>query len=83
MSTSFTLRTERPRKTGGDLSALRPSQVSFGDFSTTMRGETRNQGYAQDWVRSGATATGDDIVGAGTTFINQYNGGDPAGALVC
>ena len=28
-------------------------------------------------------ATGDDIVNAGTTFINQYKGGDPVGALVC
>ncbi len=62
------------------LSALRPTQVSFGAFSTTTRGETRNQGYAQDWARSGATAIGDDVVGAGTTFANQYNGGDPAGA---
>jgi hypothetical protein len=62
------------------LSALRPTQVSFGDFSTTTRGETRNQGYAQDWARSGATSTGDDIVNAGTTIINQYEGGDPAGA---
>ncbi len=62
------------------LSARRPSQVSFGAFSTTTRGETRNQGYAQDWARSGATAVGPDVSGAGTTLINQYNGGDPAGA---
>jgi hypothetical protein len=62
------------------LSALRPSQLTFGAFSTTTRGETRNQGYAQDWARSGATAVGTDVSGAGTTLVNQYNGGDPAGA---
>jgi hypothetical protein len=62
------------------LSTLRASQVTFGDFSTTTRGETRNQGFAQDWARSGATAVGTDVSGAGTTFVNQYNGGDPAGA---
>ena len=65
------------------LSTLLPSQVSFGAFSTTSRGETRNQGYAQDWARSGATAVGLDVSGAGTTFANQYDGGDPAGRLGC
>jgi phospholipase/lecithinase/hemolysin len=34
-----------------------PDQVDFGAFSSTSRGETRNQGYAQNWARSGATAT--------------------------
>jgi len=33
-----------------------PDQVDFGAFSSTSRGETRNQGYAQDWARSGATS---------------------------
>jgi hypothetical protein len=56
------------------LSALRPTQVTFGAFSTTTRGETRNQGYAQDWARSGASAVGPDVVGAHTTLIDQYNG---------
>ena len=60
------------------LSALRSTQVTFGDFSTTTRGETRNQGYAQNSARSGATAVGPDVAGAGTYFVNQYNGGDPA-----
>jgi lysophospholipase L1-like esterase len=62
------------------LSALRPTQVTFGAFSTTTRGETRNQGYAQNWARSGATAVGDDVAGAHTKFVNQYHGGDPPGA---
>jgi hypothetical protein len=62
------------------LSALRPAQVTFGASSTTSRGETRNQGYAQDWARSGATAVGTDVAGAGTTLVNQYDGGDPSGA---
>ncbi len=49
------------------LSALRgglngePDQVSFGAFSLTSRGETRNQGYAQNWARSGATASAYDF----------------------
>ena len=62
------------------LSSLRSSQVTFGDFSTTTRGETRNQGYAQNWARSGATATGVDVAGAGTTFLEQYNGNSSTGA---
>jgi lysophospholipase L1-like esterase len=33
-----------------------PGQVDFGAFSSTSRGETRNQGYAQNWARSGATS---------------------------
>jgi GDSL-like Lipase/Acylhydrolase len=58
------------------LSALRSNQVTFGAYTTTLaRGETRNDGYAQDWARSGATAVGDDVVGAMTTLINQYDGG--------
>ena len=55
------------------------NQVSFGAFSTTTaRGETRNNGFAQDWAHSGATAVGTDVAGAGTTFVNQYDGGYPA-----
>jgi hypothetical protein len=59
------------------LSALRPAEVDFGAFSTTTRGETRNQGYAQNWARSGAQATPGqpDVAGAGTTFVEQYQGG--------
>ncbi len=57
------------------LSNLRPTQVDLGPFTASGRGETRNQGYAEDWARSGATAAGDDIEGAGTTFVEQYDGG--------
>jgi hypothetical protein len=57
------------------LSSLRPSQVSLGAFSTAGQGQTRNQGYAQDWAFFGATAGGTDNVGAGTTFAEQYDGG--------
>jgi hypothetical protein len=49
------------------LSSLRggqdgnPDQISFGAFSSKTRGETRNQGYAQNWARSGATASAYDF----------------------
>lgn len=51
-----------PDRTAGQnwveqLATQRSSQVDFGAFSTTSRGETRNQGYAQNWARSGAVAT--------------------------
>ena len=35
----------------------------------------RNQGYAQDWALQGATAQGDDLVGYGATFAEEYEGG--------
>ena len=57
------------------IANLRPIQADFGAFTTSSRGETRNQGYAQDWARYGATATGTDISGGGTTFVQQYEGG--------
>ena len=61
------------------LSQARSSQVNLGAFTTQDRGETRNQGYAQDWARSGATSAGPDVSGAGTTFLEQYNGGFASG----
>lgn len=64
------------------LSSLRSTEVDFGAFSTTTRGETRNQGYAQNWARSGAQATPGqpDLAGAGTTFVEQYQGGFTPGS---
>jgi hypothetical protein len=63
------------------LSALRPNQVDFGAFSATGagRGQTRNQGYAQDWALQGMTAQGTDLSGYDATFANEYNGGYSAG----
>jgi len=57
------------------IANLRPNRANFGAFSTSSRGETRNQGYTQDWARYGATASGTDISGGGTTFVQQYEGG--------
>jgi lysophospholipase L1-like esterase len=57
------------------LATARGSQVTLGDFTTATRGETRNQGDAQNWARSGATAQGPDVAGANTTFVEQYQGG--------
>ncbi len=56
---------------------LAPNQINFGAFSATGagRGQTRNQGYAQDWALQGSTAQGNDVVGYMATFENQYNGG--------
>lgn len=59
------------------ISTLRPTQVSLGAFSATGagRGQTRNQGYAEDWALQGARAQGNDLVGYGATFANEYEGG--------
>jgi lysophospholipase L1-like esterase len=62
------------------LANLRSSQVSLGAFTTSSQGQTRNQGYAQNWAFNGATAEGDDIDGDGTTFAEQYAGGFQPGA---
>lgn len=63
------------------LSALRPASVDFGEFSTTSRGETRNQGYAQNWARSGAVAltptNPSNPYDPAYTFPNEYDGGFP------
>jgi hypothetical protein len=59
------------------ISTLRPNQVDLGAYSATGagRGQTRNQGYAEDWALQGARATGNDLLGYGATFANEYNGG--------
>ena len=57
-----------------NLAATRASQVTFGAYSTVSRGEVRNQGYAEDWARSGTTATGVNADGSGTTFAQEYAG---------
>ncbi len=57
------------------LSATRSDEVDFGASSTITRGETRNQGFAQNWARSGARAQGPDVADANTTFVEQYRGG--------
>ena len=62
------------------LGTTRADQVDFGTFTTTDRGETRNQGYAQNWARSGAQAVGPDVSGANTYFTQQYQGGFTPGS---
>ncbi len=57
-----------------NLAQTRSSQVTFGAYSTVSRGEVRNQGYAEDWARTGATATGPAADGSATTFSEQING---------
>jgi len=57
-----------------NLAVTRPSQVTFGAYSTVSRGEVRNQGYAEDWARSGTTATGVNADGSGTNFAQEYAG---------
>jgi hypothetical protein len=59
------------------ISTLRPTQVDFGTYSATGagRGQTRNQGYAQDWALQGMAAQGVDLAGYMATFENEYNGG--------
>ncbi len=71
-----------PYRTAADnwpeiISTLRPSQVNFGAFSASGagRGQTQNQGYAEDWALSGATASGFDVSNYGATFVNEYEGG--------
>lgn len=65
------------------LSALRASQVDFGPFTAATnsgRTETHNQGFFQNWARSGATTQGPDVAGANTTFVQQYEGDFSPGA---
>ncbi len=57
-----------------NLAATRSSQMTFGAYSTTSRGEVRNQGYAENWARGGTTASGPNIDGSGTTFAEEYLG---------
>ena len=62
------------------LGTTRSAEVDFGAFTTMDRGETRNQGYAQNWARSGAQAQGPDVSGANTFFTQQYLGGFEPGS---
>ena len=66
------------------ISTLRPTQVDMGAFSATGagRGQTRNQGYSDDWALSGATASGYDVSNYGATFVNEYMGGYDAGGTM-
>ena len=57
-----------------NLAATRSTEVSFGAYTTADQGETRDQGFAQNWARSGATAAGFNIGGSGTTFPQEYLG---------
>ncbi len=57
-----------------NLAQTRSSQATFGAYSTVGLGEVRNQGYAEDWARTGATASGPAADGSGTTFSEQING---------
>jgi hypothetical protein len=57
-----------------ELAALRPSQLSYGAFSTISRNATREQGYQEDWALSGTTAAGFNYSGTGTTFAQEYEG---------
>jgi lysophospholipase L1-like esterase len=63
------------------LATLRPAGADFGAFSTTSRGEIRNQGYAQNWARNGAVASTPtsppNPYDPEYTFPNEYNGGFP------
>ena len=56
------------------LAATRSNQLTFGDYSIADQGETRDQGFANNWARSGATAAGFNIGGSGTTFPQEYLG---------
>ena len=59
------------------ISNLRPSQVDFGAFSATAadRGQTRNQGYARTGPCRERQPQGDNLLGYGTTFAEEYEGG--------
>ena len=50
--------------------------VDFGEFGTETRGEPRNQGYAYNWARSGATAASMIASGQHTGLAEQVARGD-------
>lgn len=69
------------------LSALRADQVTFGNFTadptSPQATETRNQGYAQNWARSGAVAllpTPPTAYDPKFQLSDELNGGYPAGS---
>ena len=57
-----------------NLAATRSSELTFGAYTTADQGETRDQGFANNWARSGATAAGFNAGGSGTTFPQEYLG---------
>jgi hypothetical protein len=64
-----------------EIGANLSSQLSFGNFTTTSRGMTRNQGYQENWAENGTTASGPDVSGTATTFAEEYNGIPPEFSL--
>lgn len=56
------------------LADMRPEQASFGNFTTYSRGQTRNQGFQENWAENGTTASGPDVSGTATTFVEEYAG---------
>src|SRR5581483_3564842 len=46
-----------------NIGANRPAQLSFGNFTMSSRGQTRNQGFQENWAETGATASGPDVSG--------------------
>jgi lysophospholipase L1-like esterase len=59
------------------IGATRSTQITYGDFTTQNRGETRNQGFQEDWAVTGAAASGPDVSGTGTTWVEEYEGSAP------
>jgi len=63
------------------IGATLSSQLSFGNFTTSSRGMTRNQESQEDWAENGTTASGPDVSGTATTFAEEYNGIPPEFSL--
>ncbi len=59
-----------------------PGRADFGEFRASSRGEPRNQGYATNWARSGATS--DDVIASGqhTGLASQAAAGEVEIAVV-
>jgi phospholipase/lecithinase/hemolysin len=64
-----------------EVGATLSSQLSLGDFTTSSRGMTRNQGYEENWAENGTTASGPDVSGTATTFAEEYKGIPPEFSL--
>ena len=70
----FTVGRNSARNWDLNLAATRSNELTFGAYTNGDQGETRNQGFANNWARSGATAAGFNIGGSGTTFPQEYLG---------
>ncbi|MHC5543715.1 SGNH/GDSL hydrolase family protein, partial [Singulisphaera rosea] len=57
-----------------NLAANRSAELTFGNFVSAGRGQTRNQGFEENWALSGTTAAGYNIARTGTTFAQEYEG---------